>query len=116
MNKIVFWFFIVILAVGCNKDSVNIIPNVRFIATVNIVPQYSGKSLFMIMPSGSNQVVGVNGVVVWNNGGDQYYAFDRMCTHTHEDGKYHFVEIIEDGNPVVKCPECESEDLVATEY
>ncbi|MCG8580429.1 MAG: Rieske 2Fe-2S domain-containing protein [Bacteroidales bacterium] len=115
MKRLLILFIIPLLTINCSKDS-DIIPNVRFIATVDIVPQYSGKSLFIIMPDGRNQIVGVNGVVVWNNGGDTYYAFDRTCTHSHDNGELHFVEIIEDGNPIVRCPECESEYLVATEY
>ncbi|MCT4588561.1 MAG: Rieske 2Fe-2S domain-containing protein [Carboxylicivirga sp.] len=116
MKKVAIWIIATVICFACNKDSNNIIPNVSFTATVNIVPQYSGKSLFMIMPGSTNRIVGVNGVVVWNNGGDQFYAFDRMCTHKHDDGRVYFVEKIEDGNPIVRCPQCKSEFLVATEY
>ncbi|WP_430810645.1 MULTISPECIES: Rieske 2Fe-2S domain-containing protein [unclassified Carboxylicivirga] len=115
MKRFTFAILISLMALSCGKDS-EIIPNVHFSTTIDIVPQYAGKSLFVIMRGSNGRVPGVNGVIVWSASSDQYYAFDRTCTYQHEDGRLHYVEIIEEGNPIVKCPQCGSEFLVATQY
>jgi len=117
MKKLISILLVLCIAYACKNDSEEIIPNVRFNAEINLDnPQYMGKTPFFVMPGGVHRYVGVNGVVVWDNGGMDFYAFDLMCTHKHEDGRMHFVEIKTDGNPILKCPECGSEFLVAAEY
>lgn len=115
MKKLLTIIFISIIAVSCEKDNVEIIPNIRFNAEIYLDnPQYSGKNPFIIRPGGLNPRVGVNGVVVYKISMTEYYAFDLMCTHEHENPGLYFVDITKDGGPMVTCPECQSEFLIST--
>ena len=108
---------IAILSFSCENDSVNIIPNVRFTAEINLDnPQYSGSNPFIVMPGGNNRYVGVNGVVIFEISPTDFYAFDLMCTHQHEQTGAYFAEIVNPGDIVLVCPECGSEFNVAAEY
>ncbi len=117
MKKLVIISIISIIALSCNKDSADIIPNVRFTAEINLDnPQYKGSNPFIILPNGQNPHVGIKGVVVFSVTSSDYYAFDLMCTHQHEKTGYFYVEIVKPGDVVLKCPECGSEFNVAAEY
>lgn len=117
MKKFILLFIIPLFTINCSKDSSNIIPNVRFNAEINLDnPQYAGKNPFFVRPDASNRYVGVNGVVVFEVTPTQFYAFDLMCTHQHDNGNHYYVEEINQGDIVLKCPECDSEFNVAAEY
>ncbi len=117
MKKLVAFLTISIIALSCNKDSVEIIPNVRFTAEINLDnPQYKGSNPFLVMPGGTNNYVGIKGVVVFSVTSSEYYAFDLMCTHQHEKTGYFYVEIVKPGDVVLRCPECGSKFNVAAEY
>ncbi|MBR8536585.1 Rieske 2Fe-2S domain-containing protein [Carboxylicivirga sediminis] len=117
MKKLLTLLSICILTLSCQKDSVEIIPNVRFTAEINLDnPQYSGSNPFIVLPGGTNQHVGIKGVVVYELSRSDYYAFDLMCTHQHEKTTPYFVQIVKPGDIVLKCPECGSEYNVAVEY
>ena len=105
------------MTLSCKKDSLDIIPNVRFNAEINLdSPQYSGSNPFIIRPNGVNRYIGVKGVVVWETGLDKFYAFDLMCTHRHDNGAVYLVEIVKAGDVILECPACHSKFNVAVEY
>ncbi len=116
MKKIAI-ILITFLTFSCSKDSVDIIPNVRFTAEINLDnPQYSGSNPFIVKPSSTNKYVGVNGVVVFELTPTEFYAFDLMCTHQHEKTGAFFAEVVNQGDVILACPECGSEFNVAAEY
>lgn len=105
------------MGLACKRDSVDIIPNVRFNAEINLDnPQYLGRNPFIIKPGGVNRYVGVNGVVVWESGLDNFYAFDLMCTHDHDDKGIYFAKIVKEGDIILECPQCHSKFNIASEY
>lgn len=116
------WRFITVVVLcltlfACKDDTENIIPDVSFSARINLDdPEYAGSNTFIVRPGGLNPRVGINGVVVYRLSMDEYYAFDLMCTHDHENKGYFYVERIPDEDFIVRCPECGSEFLIATEY
>jgi len=117
MKKVGFLFLVSWLVLSCNKDSVDIIPNVRFNAEINLDnPQYMGKNPFIIKPGGVNRYIGVDGVVVFELSPTDYYAFDLMCTHHHDNQGIYFVEIVDDGDINLECPQCHSKFNIASEY
>jgi len=117
MRKIWFFGLLMISALACNKDNVEIIPNVRFSAEINLdAPQYIGQNPFIVKSGGLNQYVGVDGVVVFGISPEEYYAFDLMCTHRHEKPGYFFTEMTEKGSVTMECPECGSQFSIAAEY
>ncbi|TRX72273.1 Rieske (2Fe-2S) protein [Carboxylicivirga sp. M1479] len=111
------YLFIVFISLSCSKDSVEIIPNIKFNASINLDnPQYAGSNPFIIRPGGTNRYVGINGVVVFEVSSSEFYAFDLMCTHQHEKTGAFFVDFDNIGDVVLVCPECQSEFNVAAEY
>ncbi|MBK3517475.1 Rieske (2Fe-2S) protein [Carboxylicivirga marina] len=117
MKKLITLLLIPFFTLACQKDSVEIIPNIRFTAEINLDnPQYSGSNPFIVMPGGTNRYVGINGVVVFEVTPTEFYAFDLMCTHQHDKTGSFFVEEVNKGDVVLKCPECGSEFNVAAEY
>ncbi|MBI9063373.1 MAG: Rieske (2Fe-2S) protein [Marinilabiliaceae bacterium] len=117
MRKTVWTSLILVLILSCNSDSEDIIPNVRFTATINLDdPEYSGRIIFIVKRDGLNPRVGVNGVAVYRFSNLEYYAFDLMCTHEHETSGYFFVEQMEKDDFTLKCPECGSEFRINNEY
>lgn len=117
MKRYLILLLLPLLTTNCSKDSSDIIPNVRFTAEINLDnPQYSGKNPFFVLPGGTNRYVGVNGVVVFEVTPTEFYAFDLMCTHQHDNGNRFYVEEINQGDVVLRCPECGSEFNIAAEY
>ncbi|WP_439181672.1 Rieske 2Fe-2S domain-containing protein [Carboxylicivirga taeanensis] len=115
MKKLLF-LAIIMSAIGCNKDSAYIIPNVRFTAEIDLDnPQYKGSFTFKVLPSARNPRIGVNGVVVCALTSEEHYAFDLLCTHQHEKTGFFYVDF-KPGDVNVACPECGSEFNVAAEY
>ncbi len=117
MNRVWMLLVLLIATVACNKDNDEIIPNVRFNAEVNLDnPQYSGKNPFIIKPDGLNRIVGIDGVVVFGISTTEYYAFDLMCTHEHENPGFFLTDMTEIGSVTMECPECGSQFSIAAEY
>ncbi len=117
MWKLVVASVMLVLAGSCKNDSLDIIPNVRFTAQINLDdPEYSGSNTFIVEPDGLNLRIGINGVAVFRSSPEEYYAFDLMCTHVHEKSGYFFVERMDKEDFTLKCPECGSEFLIITEY
>ncbi|MBS2211672.1 Rieske (2Fe-2S) protein [Carboxylicivirga mesophila] len=115
MKKLLTLLSICILALSCQKDSVEIIPNVRFTAEIDLDnPQYTGYS-FKAIRDVKGRRIGINGVVICKLTQTEIYAFDLMCTHQHEKTGYFYVDV-EPGNDIVTCPECNSEFIISSKY
>lgn len=114
MRKI--WIIGLLFCLACSKDNVELIPNVRFNAEIDLdAPQYIGKNPFIVKPGGFNRVVGVQGVVVWRVSSYQYNAFDLMCTHQHKSPGFFYTEMAENNGYMI-CPECGSQFEIISEY
>ena len=115
MKKVVVWSLFLVLALSCTKDNEEIIPNVRFSATVelSLLPDISH---FIVKPGGLNPIVGINGITVYRVSSDQYNAFDLMCPHEHDKPGYFFTEVEDKGSGYMVCPECGTKFEVISEF
>lgn len=108
MKKRVFVFlWICLLGIACSSDDYPV-PNVKFSIDVYLDLPQEGINPFIIRPGGQYRVVGINGVVVYELSKTEFYAYDLMCTHDHDGGKRYFIEIVEEGEVELECPECGS--------
>jgi len=105
-----FWIIslMIIVFLGCKKDTYNSIPNITFYGTINLdLPQYNYTS-FTVTRSASGQILGHNGVVVLKLSNYDIYAYDLMCPHEHDSPGYFFTKLETKGDIEVVCPQCES--------
>jgi nitrite reductase/ring-hydroxylating ferredoxin subunit len=109
------WFWVclmvITITVGCSEKHDPIIPDVSFNATIYLNdPAFSGNP-FVVRTDQSGRIIGVNGVVVYRSTPDEYFAFDRMCTH---EKRLDCSVKVTDG-ATVTCPCCESRFLIVTQ-
>ena len=107
-------YFIIILVAagiilnGCDKEE-EIIPNVSFSGMIYIPTMTENP---MIFRTDINQRrLGVYGVVVYQSGPEEFYAFDLMCTN--EKSAECLVEITD--GATCTCPCCESRFFIVTQ-
>jgi len=102
------------LSWGCEKYNVNPIPNVYVNFSINIL--YDPEFIRLQAVNNSmiirNTTIGVvtlgydnNGVIVYNAGGNEFFAFDLTCPYDYPES------IVVEADPnsgLAKCPECGS--------
>ena len=111
-SKLKFFFLIMlfqILPLNCEKESCDVVPETYINLSLNMI-------IFNIAPTQSltltNTMAGVaslgydnNGIIIYCNSEDEYFAYDRTCT-------YHIEESIPveniDNSMYAECPECSS--------
>ncbi len=115
--KIIIFFIITFscnLFEGCRKDDGDVIPDVYVNITINVLtdPEFielraPGNSEIVSHSSVGLTTLGYknNGLIIYN-AGDDFYAFDRTCTHEFPDENI-AVELVDHGGTAV-CPVCGS--------
>ena len=108
MKKLILLFILPLIGIACQEDNYPV-PKVKVDVTVYLDLPREGTNPFIIRPGSQyGRYVGVNGIVVYEISPSEYYAYDLTCTHNHDTGAHHFINITEDGNPDLECPECQS--------
>jgi hypothetical protein len=101
------------LSSSCEKAIQQPIPNVYVSFSINILSdpefimlQAQGNSIVITNNTIGAQTLGYNnnGVIIYNAGGDNFYAFDCSCPFDFPNN----VRVISDGDGVATCPVCNS--------
>lgn len=108
------------LIVSCDEESTNPVPDVYF----NVTLEISSEPQFFYLRSQDNAMeisasdLGLstlgynnNGLIIYNAGSNNFYAFDRTCPH---DVLSKTAVDLTDNN-VATCPECESQFVLPSE-
>lgn len=99
--------------ISCEKHVKTIIPSVPFQFSINVYtdPEFNhlrvqGNAMVITNDMLGISNIGYNnaGVIIYNNGSNEYYAFDRTCPYDFPNDI--LVEL--DGETLAKCPECGS--------
>lgn len=101
------------LSSSCDRKSNQTIPNVYVSFTINILTdpefirlQAQGNSIAITNITLGLQTLGYNnnGVIVYNAGGYEYYAFDCTCPFDYPSS----IKVLSDGDGIATCPQCKS--------
>ncbi len=101
------------LSSSCEKSKIQPIPNVYVSFSINIQtdPQF-----IMLQAQGNSMVIQYydigeislgynnNGIIVYNAGGEQFYAYDCTCPYDYPNS----IKIKTDGDGIATCPQCKS--------
>lgn len=108
----VFAFFLMFFS--CSDAVRDDFPRRSFVGYFDLSYAEYSQSVFTARRDMMNDLVGVNGIVVYNSGGT-YYAFDLMCPHEKSTGCNLTVDLEEDPSIAV-CSCCGSKYLLASPY
>ena len=104
-----------ILLLGCTESEEQIIPNVSFSGTLNMMQaDYNSKNSFTTRVDMSGRPLGFAGVVVYRLTKDTYYVYDQICPYEKSVGS--LVIIPKGESDKVRCPTCGSEFLLSGGY
>jgi len=107
-------FIILLITSACKRDKEHEFPFVPVSFTINI---YTDPAFIMLQAQGNSQVIsyydlgysslgyGNNGVIIYNAGGGEFYAFDATCPYDLPE--INAVELSEISGIAV-CPKCKS--------
>jgi Rieske Fe-S protein len=110
--------FLLPLSSSCNKETNESIPDVYVSFTINIFidPEFMSLQVQNNSIAINNNTIGAqtlgynnNGIIVYNTGGNEFYAFD--CTCPYDFPKSVKVSSI-DNDGIVNCPVCHSTYLL----
>jgi hypothetical protein len=120
-SNLQFFYFICIILVplssSCDKAQQQPIPNVYVNFTINILTdpefislQAQGNSKTITSTILGYQSLGYNnnGVIVYNAGSDEFYAFDCTCPYDYPNS----IKVNSDGDGVATCPQCKSKYIL----
>jgi hypothetical protein len=102
------------LSLSCEKAIQQPIPNVYVSFTINILSdpefimlQAQGNSIIITNNTIGAQTLGYNnnGVIIYNAGGDSFFAFDCSCPFDYPNN----FKVTTDGDGVAFCPKCKSQ-------
>jgi len=84
MNKLVFFFFLIVVW-GCDNPTPNdILPNKQIDVTIYFsLPLYQNLLIpgtSVLLSETENQSYGIKGILIYNHGGN-YIAYERACPH-----------------------------------
>ncbi len=103
MSKIKLFFIINALLILSCKDIHQVIPNIPvniILDTTTDLAQLGIGSTMICPKSGGNM-----GIIIFRNGIDEYYAFDRLCTYYPNDTS---AIVAKDGGVIATCLHCGS--------
>ena len=109
-----------VVIISCDKEDINPVPDVYFSISIEIQndPQFfylrSQDNAMEILAGDlglSNLGYANNGIIIYNAGSNQFFAFDRTCPHD-----VHTKTAIElTDNNIATCPVCESKYVLPNE-
>ncbi len=88
-TKILFFFLFIFLPYSCEKGTADVVPDTYVDITINTNNFFLGTGQSILV---SNTQVGVtnlgydnNGIIVYRNTQDEFFAYDRTCTYHVEE-------------------------------
>ena len=79
MNRLIVFFFTLVLSLSCNKDE-NIIPNVRVSFSIQ-ASELGGVGTAIY----TQEIYGVRGIIIYHKNTNEYVAYERACTFRPSD-------------------------------
>lgn len=79
MNRLIVFFFTLVLSYSCNKDE-NIIPNVRVSFSIQ-ASELGGVGTAIY----TQEIYGVRGIIIYHKNTNEYVAYERACTFRPSD-------------------------------
>lgn len=110
---LIFSLLLVLFSSSCQKEEQHPVPNVyiNFIINLQDDPEFyhlrfQGTSVVITSSTIGTLSLGFNdnGIIIYNAGDGEFYAFDRTCPHDLPES----IAVESDGNNLATCPQCGS--------